>query len=150
LQVVTNGRLMLRLEHYHYDIFEAILETWDMRIKASFTTDLKGNIAGFWAQVEPMVKEVFFRKLPERGLCDPARLAQFAALLEMPLLIEVKDGKLHASLPGQAYELEPYRGTEFTLKGQPGFSIAFQADEAGAYTQAVLSQPGPTFVAKRK
>jgi CubicO group peptidase (beta-lactamase class C family) len=153
LQLVTNDKLVLPLVHHHYDIFEATLEAFEMRVKASFTTDLKGNIAGFWAQMEPMVKEIFFRRLPDRRLTDPAWLAQFTGeydLLEKVLAVELKEGKLHASLPDHAYELEPYRGNEFALKGHPGFSIAFQADEAGAITQAVVSQPEATYVARRK
>lgn len=153
LQMVTNGKHALAMTHYHYDIFEATWEDREIRLKATFTTDIKGNIAGFWAQIEPEVKEVFFRRLPDRGLADPAWLAQFAGeyeVLEMTLVVELREGALYASLPGQALTLEPYQGREFRVKGRPGTSIAFEVDEAGAVTGATIIQPGAALAAKRK
>jgi len=153
LQLAANNKLVMKLEHYHYDIFEADFERGDEHFKLSFTSDLRGNIAGFSIQIEPAVKEVFFKRLADRQLNDPSFLKQFTGqyeLMGMLLSVELKEGNLFASLPGQELELEPYRKTEFSVKGMPGFSIAFQADDAGVYTQAVLTQPGAVFTAQRK
>jgi CubicO group peptidase (beta-lactamase class C family) len=153
LQVVANDMLVMALEHYHYDIFEATNEILDMRVKLSFSTDLKGNIAGFSTQLEPMVKDIYFTRLAERGLSDPAFLAQFTGtfeMLEMPLMVYLKEGKLFASLPGDEHELVPYQGTEFTFKGMPGVSIAFKLDENKRYSEARFTQPGMVFTATRK
>lgn len=153
LRVVANDKLVMALEHYHYDIFETTNLTFDSHGKLSFTTDLKGNIAGFTTQIEPMVKEVYFTRLADRRLSDPAYLAQFTGeyeLLVLPLVIFLKEGKLFASLPGEEHELVPYRGTEFTLKGMTGFSIAFKQDENQRFNEALVTQPEVVFTAKRK
>jgi CubicO group peptidase (beta-lactamase class C family) len=152
LQVVTNDKRVFPLEHYHYDIFEATDQTFDYRSKLSFSTDFKGNIAGFAVQLESMVKEIYFTRLADRRLSDPAYLAQFTGqyeMLELPLLVYLKEGKLFASLPGQEFELVPYHGTEFNLKGMTGFSIAFKQDENKHYCEAVVTQPDVVFTAKR-
>jgi hypothetical protein len=158
LHLVTNDKIEMGLEPYHYDIFEANFERFDMRLKLSFSTDLKGNVSGFSTQMEPEVKEVFFTRLADQRLNDPAFLAQFTGnydFMELTLSIGVKEGKdgkghLFASLPGQEYELVPYQGTEYALKGMTGFSITFKSNEKGEFNQAVLTQPGAVFIANRK
>jgi CubicO group peptidase (beta-lactamase class C family) len=149
----TIDKVEARLEHYHYDIFNAKIERFDEDYKLSFETDLKGNVRRFKVQIEPAVGEVTFTRLPDSRLSDPAILAQFTGeydLLDLPLVIRLAGDKLVASLPGQENELEPYQGMEFTLKDRAGFSIRFQADKSGAYSQAVITQPGAVFTAVRK
>jgi len=69
-------------------------------------------------------------------------------VMGMTLTVSLKGaGTLLVVLPGQPeYELEPYKGTEFRLKGLSGFSIAF-AEDAGS---ATITQPGGVFTATRK
>jgi hypothetical protein len=57
---------------------------------------------------------------------------------------------LFASIPGQEFELIPYQGTEFTLKGMTGFSIAFKQDENKRYSEAMVTGPNMVSIAKRK
>ena len=58
---------------------------------------------------------------------------------------------LSATIPGQlACELEPYRGTEFRLKGQPDVSIEFRREETGRVIEAVLNQPQGILTAHKK
>lgn len=64
VQIVINDKLTLPLEHYHYDIFEAVFEVVNQRLKISFFTDLQGNIAQVAIPMEPKVKEVIFTRLP--------------------------------------------------------------------------------------
>lgn len=152
LELVMNNKIHMSLEPYHYDIFEATFESQDMHSKLSFTTDLQGNIAGFSTQIEPMVKDAFFKRLPDSNLSDPEFLLRFIGeydLMGDRLLIVIKDGKLFASLPGQEHELVPYQGTEFHIKEMVGFGITFLMDDRGTCIQANLNQPGSVFVAKR-
>ena len=155
LQMVMNDKLALALEHYHYDIFEANLEKFDYRVKLSFGTDLKGNIAQVAIQMEPMAKDVLFTRMPDRRLTEKGFLAQFAGVYDLqktPMTVALKGEKrLTATIEGQPeYVLVPYQGTEFNLEGLSGFSVEFQQDEDGQWTQAIVTQPGVVFVAKRR
>ena len=153
LEMVANDKMVLTMEHYHYDIFLAKIEKFDSEAQISFHTDNKGNIAGFFVQLEDMVKEIYFTKLADKRLNDPAYLAQFTGeyeVLELALMVFLKEGKLCASLPGQEFELVPYQGTEFQFKGRPGLSLAFKPDKDGHYNEATFAQPGAVFTAKRK
>jgi hypothetical protein len=69
----------------------------------------------------------------------------------MNLIISLKgDDVLAAIFPGQPeYELVPYRGTEFNLKGLSGFSIEFKMDDAGVVTEAEITQPEGVFTAQK-
>jgi CubicO group peptidase (beta-lactamase class C family) len=146
LEVVFNDKVTVPLEHYHYDYFKAFLEDIEFLMRLSFTTDVKGNIAGFSVQLEPEVKEVYFARRPERALTDPAYLAQFAGeytVTGLPMAITLKGHALSAALPDQPENLlVPYRGSEFQLKGRPGFSIRFKLDSDGYVIGAAVVQPG--------
>ena len=153
LQLVANDKMVLALEYYHYDIFNATHETIYYPLVLSFNTDFKGNIAGFYTQLEPMVKKIYFTRLADRRLSDVAYLERFTGqyeYLEQPLMVFLKEGKLFASIPGQEFELIPYQGTEFTLKGMTGFSIAFKQDENKRYSEVVVTEPGMVSISKRK
>jgi CubicO group peptidase (beta-lactamase class C family) len=153
MQLIANDKLVMNLEHYHYDIFDATHETFGSHLKLAFNTDDKGNIAGFYIQLEPMVKQIYFTRLADRRLSDVAYLARFTGQYdyeELPLLVYLKEDKLFASIPGQEFELIPYQGTEFTLKGMTGFSIAFKQDENKRYSEVVVTEPGMVSTSKRK
>ncbi len=54
------------------------------------------------------------------------------------------------TVPGQpTYDLEPYLGTEFRIKGLEGYSVLFQVEKKDV-TGLVFIQPNGTFPAKRK
>jgi CubicO group peptidase (beta-lactamase class C family) len=154
LEVVFNDKVAIPLEHYHYDYFKAFLEDVEFLMRFSFTTDVKGNIAGFSVQLEPEVKEVYFTRRPERALSDPAFLAQFAGeyeVLGLSMLISLKGNSLSAALPDQPENLLlPYRGSEFQLKSRPGFGIRFKKDPQGKVVGATVIQPGMVLEAVRK
>jgi CubicO group peptidase (beta-lactamase class C family) len=153
LQLIANEKLIMEFEHYHFDIFDATHKTFDYYFKLAFNTDNKGNIAGFSTQLEPMVKQVYFTHLADRRLSDAAYLVQFTGQYdynELPLMVYLKEGKLFASIPGQEFELIPYQGTEFTLKGMTGFSIAFKQDDNKRYSEAIVIGPNMVSIAKRK
>jgi hypothetical protein len=154
LEVVFNDKVAVPLEHYHYDYFKAFMEDIEFLMRFSFTTDVKGYIAGFSVQLEPEVKEVYFTRRPERALSVPAYLAQFTGEYEvigLPLVISLKGNTLSAALPDQPENLLlPYRGNEFQLKGRPGFSIRFKLDAQGKVVGAAVVQPGMVLEAVKK
>jgi len=143
------------LTHYHYDIFELKNELLNMSQKITFSTDLKGNIFSLSIQMEPAVKEIVFTRMAEKKMTEKSFLEKFVgqyALEQVVATISLKDEKtLILSVAGQPeYELIPYKGTEFNLKGLPGFSVEFKIDPSGAVTEAVFKQPNGVFTAKRK
>jgi CubicO group peptidase (beta-lactamase class C family) len=152
---LTYNSMPFALEHYHYDIFEMTYELFDMRMKVSFFTDVKGNISSLSIPLEASVAEIVFTRVPEKRLTEKPFLEQFTGeyeLLDRSITVSMKgEGRLVLSLPDQPdYELIAYQGAEFTLKGLPGFSIEFKRDEAGAVTEAVVTQPNAVFMARKK
>lgn len=152
--MATYNRLEMPLEHYHYDIFEAILESNEARFKLSFATDAKGNIGSLGVQLEPSVKESIFTRLPDKSMANRSFLEPFVGKYEvmgMTLTVSLRgDTELVASIPGQGDQiLVPYQGTTFNLKGLSGFSIEFKRDEGGAVVEAIITQPGATLSATR-
>ncbi|MCI2424783.1 serine hydrolase [Candidatus Acetothermia bacterium] len=153
--VATYNAMDFPLTHYHYDIFEMIYELFDMRMKISFLTDVKGNINRLAIPMEPSVEEIVFTRVPEKRMTDRSFLEQFAGeyeLFDRNIIISLKgEDVLVLSIPDQTdYELVPYQGAEFTFKGLPGFSIEFKQDESGVVTEAVVTQPNAVFTARKK
>jgi hypothetical protein len=145
------------LSHYHYDVFEMNAELLgrDFKQKVSFAADLKGNIASVSMQLEPAVKDIVFTRVAEKKMTEKSFLEKFAGQYELSgveIKVALKGEKtLSLTVPGQPdYELVPYRGTEFNLKGLQGYSIEFKTNAAGAVTEAVFHQPNGTFTAKKK
>ena len=50
------------LDHYHYDVFTMRNDWMDVEYKATFVTDLKGNVAGLTVPLESIVKDIVFVK----------------------------------------------------------------------------------------
>ncbi|HLI07367.1 MAG TPA: serine hydrolase [Ktedonobacteraceae bacterium] len=154
LKAIYNS-MEFALKHYHYDVFEAHIERFDIMLKVSFSTNPRGDIETLSAPLEPMVSDIVFRRVPAKKMLDKSFLEQFTGLYEvmgMPLTVALKGEKaLIASLPGQPdQELVPYKGMEFRIKGHSGFSVEFKSDEAGVITEALLTQPYGAFIAKKQ
>jgi CubicO group peptidase (beta-lactamase class C family) len=143
------------LKHYHYDVFEIAGEDEVGNRKVSFSTDLKGNINSLSVQLEPSVKEIVFSRIASKAMSEKSFLEKFAGLYDfggVVATVALKDDQtLTLTVPGQpVYELVPYRGTEFNLKGLPGFSLEFRLDASGRVTEMVSRQPNGSFTAKKK
>jgi hypothetical protein len=70
--------------------------------------------------------------------------------LVLTVYLKGKD-KLILIVPGQPeYELEPYKGTEFSLKNLKGYSVEFKKDNSGKVVSLIIKQPNGIFTAKRK
>jgi hypothetical protein len=153
LELVMNDKHAMPLQHYHYDVFDARLEQWDTPFQFNFTTDLRGNVSGFSVQLEPMAAAIVFSRRPDRRLSDPAFLTQFTGAYElqgMTYTVTLREGKLVLRTMIREYELVPYQGNEFKLKGLESCSFEFRLDERGACREAILTQPGSVQTAKRK
>jgi CubicO group peptidase (beta-lactamase class C family) len=127
------------IRHYHYDIFEFVLERLGEEMKASFLTNVQGDIDRLIVPFEPTGNDIVFKRVPNKQMRDRAFLEQFVGVyefMEMQIVVSLKgEHALSASFPGQPdYELEPYKGTEFLPKGLSGVSIDFQRDASGAVT----------------
>jgi hypothetical protein len=153
MTLAFNG-LDLPLEHVNYDTFEATYELFDVRLPVQFVLDFEGNVTGAVTPLEPNVPVIRFQRAPERTMTDRAFLEIFAGTYEvmgLALHIALKgETTLWAQVQGQPeIELEPYKGTKFTMKGLTGFSIEFVADDTGKVTKAMVEQEGMVFEAER-
>lgn len=59
------------LDHYHFNIFEMEYEMFNITMKVSFFTDIKGNIGSLAVQMEPTVDDIVFIRLPEKASKEP-------------------------------------------------------------------------------
>jgi CubicO group peptidase (beta-lactamase class C family) len=143
------------IRHYHYDIFEFVLERWEAEMKASFLTNVRGDIDRLVVPFEPTGNDIVFTRAPDPAMRERAFLEQFAGVyefMEMQIVVALKgEHALRASFPGQPdYDLEPYRGTEFLARGRSSISIEFQRDASGAVTGATATLPEGVFQAVKK
>ena len=143
--------------HLHYDVFVVEQERFEISCKGAFLMNLKGDIESFSIALglEPGTKPLVFTRAADKSLREKGFLAQFVGdyeVMGMTMTIELKgEQALSATVPGQpTYELEPYKGTEFRIKGQTDVSLEFRRDEAGRVIEAVLNQPQGTLTARRK
>jgi hypothetical protein len=63
-------------------------------------------------------------------------------------VVVLRGRTLHGRQPD--FKLNPKRGTMFQLADYAGITIEFKRDAAGKVTEAVLNQPGPVVVLKKK
>ena len=154
LKAIFN-HMEMPLKHYHYDIFEMAIERFELSFKVSFIANVKGDVDTLVAPFEPTVSDIIFRRVAGKELTDKRFLEQFLGEYEVmsaSMFITLKgENALLVSIPGQPdYELTPYKGTEFQVKGLSGFSIEFKQDEAGTVTEALITQLSSVFTAKKK
>ncbi|MCP2604929.1 serine hydrolase [Candidatus Aminicenantes bacterium AH-873-B07] len=151
----TYNSITYTLTHYHYDVFELKNEFLGITKKVSFFMDKKGNINSLLIQMEPAIEDIVFKRVPEKKMREESFLRQFIGEYELNGLVltvylKGKD-KLILIVPGQPeYELEPYKGTEFSLKNLKGFSVEFKKDNSGKVVSLIIKQPNGIFIAKRK
>ncbi|MFP4083216.1 MAG: serine hydrolase [Candidatus Aminicenantes bacterium] len=157
LKTVFNS-IESELHHYHYDVFELkneVYEFFGIKQKLSFFADDRGRIARLSIQLEPAVDPILFTKMAEKKMMEKSFLQKFEGeyvLGETTVNIKLKgEDTLILTVPGQPdYELIPYEGTEFKLKGLTGYSLEFVVDERGEVTEAKFKQPQGVVTAKKK
>lgn len=150
----TFNDIVFPIRHYHYDIFEFLLERLNANMKASFLSSVKGDIDTLIAPLEPTGNDIVFKRVPDKKMRDEIFLQQFVGiyeLMEMQIVISLKAGTLIASIARQPdIELEPYKGTEFLARGRSGISIEFQRDVSGGVTGLAATLLDGVFHATKK
>ena len=151
----TFNEMAFPIRHYHYDIFELILEQWNEKMKISFLTNVKGDIDMLIAPFEPTGSDIVFKRVPNKKMWERAFLEQFVGVyefLEMELVVSLKEEHtLSMFVAGQPdYDLEPYQGTEFLVKGSSGISVEFQRDASGTVTGVAATLAEGVFHASKK
>ena len=127
----TFHAMVFPLKHYHYDVFECNAERFDVVLKLSFATGVKGDIESLSVPLEPEVKDIVFKRVPRKEMLEKSFLEQFTGEYEvMGIIIVValkNEHTLSVTVPQQpVYELEPFKGTAFRFKGLTGYSIRVQ------------------------
>jgi len=152
--------IQMRLDHWHYETFRAAPEDAalaEVKLFASFLTNPKGDVYGLSLPLEPSAAEIVFTRKPPARLSDAGFLKTLSGAFVMadnPTLavtFALKGGVLTASIAGQpAYDLVPYQGVEFKVKGLTGFSVRFVLDAQGVVTEALLIQPDGVYTLRKK
>ncbi|HZU70365.1 MAG TPA: serine hydrolase [Ktedonobacteraceae bacterium] len=151
----TFNSMTFPLKHYHYDTFELFLEKFDVHMKVSFFTNVRGDIDTLSAPLEETVKDIVFHRLPPKDMTGKHFLERFVGEYEvmgLTMTIALKgEHSLMVSLPMQPeFELVAYKGNTFHVKGLSGYSIEFKLDETGKVTGAIVEQPFGVATATRK
>jgi CubicO group peptidase (beta-lactamase class C family) len=154
---ITFNNFTSALQHFHYDVFAVPENRLDRleRTKVMFNTGWNGDIESLSIPFEPAVKDIVFKRLPDRKLRDPKSLERFTGTYlvgDVPFVITLRgDDALEMREPnGTLRELVPVRARTFNVKGLSGHRIEFQTDAAGVVAEAAMTSPDGTVVAKRK
>ena len=159
LQVVYNG-LTLKLEHWHYDVFNVCDQSEETiislkNVKFTFSSNLNGDIGQLIVPFEQKAPDVVFTRMPADTLNELTYLRQFAGIYEIysyTVEILLRNHALYSVIPGQPlYELVPSGKNEFTVKSLAGFSVRFVMDSNEQVQEVLLIQPyGIVYSAKPK
>ncbi len=122
--------------------------------KLTFSTNVRGDIEAVFAPLEPSVEAIRFERAPPARLSDPDFLRGLVGDYDLGgVICEVRlrgEKSLSVTVPGQpTYTLDPYRRTEFDLRGASGYSVRFTVED-GKGTKLVFIQPNGVFEASRK
>ncbi len=149
----TYNSLQLTVKHRHYDIFEAHNPLIEFTFPVTFLINLKGDIDRLTIQLETAVKPAEFVRVASSEMSEHSFLESFVGnydLMGTLITVALKGSTLITTIPGQpSYELEPYRGMTFNLKGLLGYSVEFKIDADGGVTEMVINQPNGVFAGKR-
>ena len=145
------------LVHFHYDVFLAHDKQINRLegIKVQFKMDIDGDISSLSVPFEPAVKDIIFTRMADHHMFDKAFLEGFAGQYQLgPTTITValrEDNTLVLTIPGQTpYDLVPFQGSRFRLKGMNGYNVEFNTDKSGKTIELVFFQPNGATAAKRK
>ena len=144
-----------RLEHYHYDIFEARSEEAldHGGLPVFFHTDYQGNIGSLTTPLEPSVAHIRFERLPDSSMRTRAFLEPLTGRYDLDgkeVIVAFKgEDTLSISMTSMPEtELEPYMGMQFKLKELDVVQVEFKKD-GDEVTSLEITQPGGAFNAKK-
>ena len=144
-----------RLDHWHYDVFQAPQDRTSRldSARVQFQTDLEGEVSGIAVPMEPNVPPVIFARQPPPEMTDPAFLQRFVGTYDLDgidlQIVLREDNVLQWVLLGRARELGPVRGTLFRIKDLTGVSVEFLADKNGRIDRLAVHS-GSSSIAKKK
>jgi CubicO group peptidase (beta-lactamase class C family) len=149
---VENGNLVpdfngldLKFEHRHFDVWEAVIDLFQLSIPIKFEMDEEGNIVALTSRLESTVDPIRFVKKTSLELDDEMlnKLAGDYAMGPITLNVAVTEGKLMVStMGGPQAELTPYRDLTFTLKEAAAQSLEFVLGDDGAVKELVVQPAG--------
>jgi hypothetical protein len=140
------GTLKLSLAHRHFETFD--LEWHEVGdqppvLPLMFLSNPDGDITALTAPFEPSVEPLRFDRQPDTPSPEVLlRLCGTYAMGPVEVVVARKgDHGLTSSVPGSPpLELLPTRGLRFEVRGQPGLTVEFELDDAGAVTR-LIAQP---------
>ncbi|HKQ36909.1 MAG TPA: serine hydrolase [Verrucomicrobiae bacterium] len=151
------NRMPAALEHWHYDVFNAIKDSGDDFLanqKFNFITDLDGNISGVAVNFEAAVDPILFKRQIDPRMFDTNYLARFVGQFEISghiMTIAMAGTSLKASVPGEPeYELVPKIDGSFGVKDHSTFVLKFVNDGDNHVTAVEVQRPGGVVRAPRK
>jgi CubicO group peptidase (beta-lactamase class C family) len=142
--------------HRHFETFE-LPEVPDRllpdRLAITFLTDREGDIVSLSAPLEPMVKDIVFKRLAAGDCTDSAfRALCVGSFKGGPTTHRVTlnaEGQLVLKADHQpAYRLAPQQGRRFRIVELEGFVVEFSG-EGTTVDKVIFHQPNGTFVATR-
>jgi CubicO group peptidase (beta-lactamase class C family) len=145
------------LVHRHYETFETPQLPYELhpdRLAISFSTDRDGNVASLSAQLEPMVADIVFVRVPSGDCMDAgyrkACVGRYRHGSTTQIVALQADGQLTLKPDNQPlYHLRPYQGAIFSIVELEGFRVEFRRGAASSADELVFHQPNGTFVAQR-
>jgi CubicO group peptidase (beta-lactamase class C family) len=145
------------LTHRHYETFEVPRLPYELnpdRLAISFTTDRDGNVASLSAQLETMVADIVFVRVPSGDCMDVGYRKACVGRYRHGSITHVvslqADGQLTLKPDYQPlYHLRPYQGSNFSIVELEGFRVEFRRGSTSSADELVFHQPNGTFVAQR-
>jgi CubicO group peptidase (beta-lactamase class C family) len=144
------------LPHLHHEVFQTPRDELSVlsQARVMFSTSFDGDIDLLRTELEPNVKPIEFKRLPDKRFKDrdfllPMVGSYAIGTSEFNVVLR-PDGVLTlGGRTGAPNELVGLRGRKFEVKGQAGFSVEFVPDASGRYTQLALNRGGSTSLAQR-
>jgi hypothetical protein len=145
------------LTHRHYETFEVPRLPYELnpdRLAISFTTDRDGNVASLSAQLETMVADIVFVRVPSGDCMDvgyrKACVGRYRHGSITHMVSLQADGQLTLKPDYQPlYHLRPYQGSILSIVELEGFRVEFRRGSTSSADELVFHQPNGTFVAQR-
>jgi CubicO group peptidase (beta-lactamase class C family) len=149
--------LAAEFPHLHHEVFQSPkdpLVDWD-EARLQFLVSFEGDIEGLRAELEPAVKPIEFRRLPDARFKDRAFLATLAGtyrvgVAEWTVTLRPDGVLVLGGRTGAPNELIGVTGTRFAVKDRHGLSVRFLASRAGGpIDQLLLNRSGSPTLATR-
>lgn len=145
---------LIRLEHYHYDVFTPQENGYE-QLKIQFISNEEGKISQLMAPLEPALPPLSFERQPENRDFTVEELQAFAGdyliMGVQKVQVRVEDGALKLEVPGQpVYTLEHVEEETFRLRGLDGYKARFLTGRDGKAQKITLLQPNGQFTGERQ